>query len=278
MKMWQIIIFSIVFVTMSTSPAGAVVIENGLSPVSFSITILPWKTVNSIIPRKSIFTIIDVETGLSFKVQRRAGSNHADVQPLTHEDTKVMKKIYGGKWSWNRRAILILTGDQLLSASMHGMPHGAGALKNGFPGHFCVHFFGSTTHRSENEDFAHKLMILRAAGKLNGFLTTISPTEIIKVFEIAVNQKDPQLLDLIVRESQNTDILFNQLREIEMIHFDQAALSITDDTIKDKLVIHMKVNASIYKSDHNQIKKKVNFILWKDLMSGQWMINEKIDI
>ena len=57
-----------------------------------------------------------------------------------------MKTIYNGKWSWKRRAILIITHDQLLAASMHGMPHGAGALKNGFPGHFCVHFYGSTTH------------------------------------------------------------------------------------------------------------------------------------
>ena len=42
-----------------------------------------------------------------------------------------------------RRAIIVLIDEnQIIAASMYGrMPHGAGALQNGFPGHFCVHFF-----------------------------------------------------------------------------------------------------------------------------------------
>ena len=118
---------------------------------------------NEVLPNKSIFTILDVETGLHFTVQRRAGSNHADVQPLTYRDTKIMKTIYNGKWSWKRRSILIIAKDQLLAASMHGMPHGAGALKNGFPGHFCVHFYGSTTHGSGNEDYPIKSRFCKQA-------------------------------------------------------------------------------------------------------------------
>ncbi|MDQ7862438.1 hypothetical protein RCO48_19805 [Peribacillus frigoritolerans] len=46
--------------------------------------------------------------------------------------------------------------NQMIAASMHGMPHGAGALQNGFSGHFCVHFSGSITHRLKNEDLSHK--------------------------------------------------------------------------------------------------------------------------
>lgn len=61
-----------------------------------------------------------METGLQFQVQRRAGKNHADVQPLTKQDTAVMKQIYQGKWSWKRRAILVRKDDQFLAASMHG--------------------------------------------------------------------------------------------------------------------------------------------------------------
>ena len=99
----------------SAKPAGAM--------PSFTVEILPWDQVKEIIPKQSYFTIIDVETGLSFKVQRRAGSKHADVQPVTKKDTKIMKSIYGGKWSWDRRAILVLVHDQLISASMNGMPH-----------------------------------------------------------------------------------------------------------------------------------------------------------
>src|SRR4051812_12153438 len=77
-------------------------------PISFKIEMLPWEEVNKLIPKKTTFTIIDVETGLTFTVQRRAGTQHADVQPLTTKDTQMMKKIYHNKWSWNRRAIIIV--------------------------------------------------------------------------------------------------------------------------------------------------------------------------
>jgi hypothetical protein len=110
------------------------------TPISFKIEMLPWEDVNEILPNKTKFTIIDVETGLQFRVQRRAGNQHADVQLLTREDTQIMKKIYNGKWSWKRRAIIVLISDQMIAAFIHGMPHGAGALQNGFLGHFFVHF------------------------------------------------------------------------------------------------------------------------------------------
>ena len=53
-----------------------------------------------------------------------------------------MKTIYQGKWSWQRKAIIVeLEDGRRLAASMHGMPHGAGAIRgNNFNGHFCVHF------------------------------------------------------------------------------------------------------------------------------------------
>ena len=113
--------------------------ENIYSPISFDIQLLSWNVINERIPKYSKFTILDIETGNQFKVQRRAGSQHADVQPLTVKDTKIMKEIYEGKWSWRRRAILIMVNDQWFAASMHGMPHGAGALANNFPGIFvCI--------------------------------------------------------------------------------------------------------------------------------------------
>ena len=72
------------------------------------IDMLPWEKVYKILPKYSKFTVLDVETGKRFHVQRRAGSRHADVQPLTPKDTTIMKEIYGGKWSWKRRAIIVI--------------------------------------------------------------------------------------------------------------------------------------------------------------------------
>ncbi|MFV8829194.1 hypothetical protein [Alkalihalobacterium sp. APHAB7] len=160
-------------------------------------TMLTWEEATKMIPKYTSFKITDLETGLSFNAQRRAGSKHADVQPLTHQDTKIMKAIYGGKWSWNRRAILVHVNNQVLAASMHGMPHGKGALANGFPGHFCIHFQGSTTHRSKNTDLAHQVMAHKAAGQLNLFTKQLSAEKVIELFLIAIHQKDTDILSLI---------------------------------------------------------------------------------
>lgn len=165
----------------------------GASPISFKIEMLPWKEANLLLPKYAKFTVMDLETGRKFRVQRRAGSHHADVQPLTSKDTKVMKKIYDGKWSWKRRAIIIIHKDQWVAASMHGMPHGAGALKNNFPGHFCIHFYGCTTHRTHSMDLAHMLMIYKAAGKLDIYFDKANPYEVINACITGIQQSDEEI-------------------------------------------------------------------------------------
>lgn len=162
--------------------------------ISYKIEMPNWQEVDYLLPKYSKFTVLDVETGKKFNVQRRAGSNHADVQPLTAKDTKIMKKIYGGKWSWRRRAIIVIHKEQWIAASMHGMPHGAGALKNNFPGHFCIHFYGSTTHRTNNMDLSHMLMILKAAGKLDDYLGKANPYEVINAYITGFNEQDARIM------------------------------------------------------------------------------------
>lgn len=128
--------------------------------------LIPWSEANRIFAMYDRALITDVETGLSFGVQRRGGSKHADSQPLTAEDTDIMKKIYGGQWSWERRAIVVTVDGRNLAASMNGMPHAAGAIQNNnFDGHFCIHFLNSRTHGSNQVDAAHQAMIQKAAGK-----------------------------------------------------------------------------------------------------------------
>ncbi|OHX48351.1 hypothetical protein [Cytobacillus oceanisediminis] len=183
-----IVIFIVLFAAGATHTTAA---EEG---ISWKIEMIPWEKVNGILPKYSKFTVLDVETGKKFKVQRRAGSHHADVQPLDAEETKIMKSIYGGKWSWKRRAIIIINGNQWIAASMHGMPHGGGALKNNFPGHFCIHFYGSTTHRTNYMDLSHKLMILKAAGKLDGYLYKANPYEVISAFMAGLKQQDSKIV------------------------------------------------------------------------------------
>ncbi|MFX3624475.1 MAG: hypothetical protein ACE3JP_10620 [Ectobacillus sp.] len=255
-------------------PAYALKWEDPDTPISFKIEMLPWDYVNTIIPNKTKFTIIDVETGLQFQVQRRAGNRHADVQPLTREDTKIMKKIYNGRWSWKRRAIIVLVNDQMIAASMHGMPHGAGALPNGFPGHFCVHFYGSITHGLKNEDPAHKLMILKAAGKLDEYLYTVNPYELLNIFAVAINQGDRQLLKKTLSDPNDSKYFDEIVKDISSFEVNIVPPPLSKD-INELILVEIPVQVTIYTRKHGRRKKKINFIARRDSLIHRWLIDKE---
>lgn len=124
---------------------------------------LSWfKNGDSTIPKGAVFTIKDVKTGKTFQAKRWSGSNHADSEPLTKADTKIMKEIYGGSWSWARRPILISYNGHVYAASMNGYPHGTSTINNGFDGHFCIHFTGSKTHETDKVDSDHQNAVKQA--------------------------------------------------------------------------------------------------------------------
>lgn len=157
-----------------------------------------WADARKLVPRKSTFSITDLETGLTFRVQNRAGSDHADVQPLTREDTKIMARIYDQGWSWRRKAILVTAGERRLAASMNGMPHGGdGIPDNGFDGHFCVHFLNSSTHRAEHPDPIHQLMVYKAAGQLRPYLDASSPDRLALDLIIALDHHESEIVRLL---------------------------------------------------------------------------------
>ena len=118
---------------------------------------------STVIPRGATFTVKDVLTGKTFKCKRLYGSRHMDTEPLNSEATETIRKIYGGSWSWGRRAVLVLYKGHVYAGSMNGMPHGNCSIKNnGFDGHFCIHFTGSMTHGSKKVDSAHQNAVKRA--------------------------------------------------------------------------------------------------------------------
>jgi len=131
-----------------------------------------WDTARNLYAIGETATVTDVETGLAFRIKRKGGHNHADNEPLTAEDAAIMKKIYGGSWSWDRRAVVLTVGDRKIAASMAGMPHGSENISNNdFSGHFDIHFKGSMTHGSEYTksrrpvvDGQHQAMVRKAAG------------------------------------------------------------------------------------------------------------------
>lgn len=127
--------------------------------------VLDWfkDRVTNLIPKNAKFTIKDIRTGKTFQAIRWSGGNHIDAEPLTSSDTKTMKSIYGGSWSWDRRPILIQCSGHVYAASMNGMPHGDDIFKgNDFEGVFCIHFKNSKTHGSDKVDPDHQSAITTA--------------------------------------------------------------------------------------------------------------------
>lgn len=134
-------------------------------PASGAVQEMDWwqSGIQQIFARGSTATVTDVKSGISWKVYRSGGTNHADVQPLTAADTAAMKRAYGGTFSWNRHAIWVSIGGKRYAASMNGMPHGNGSITtNNFDGHHCIHFTNSRTHGTNRVDEAHQAAIKQA--------------------------------------------------------------------------------------------------------------------
>ena len=127
-----------------------------------------WKGGNTAFPRFSTATVVDVATGLSFTVWRYGGDSHFDVEPFSAQDTATLKTIYGGEWSWDRRAIWILLDGRTVAGSMNGMPHdGYRIAESQFNGHFCIHLFHSRVHVSDVECPLHQAAVLEAYAAKN---------------------------------------------------------------------------------------------------------------
>lgn len=149
--------------TISSSSSSS---SSGSSSSSKSGVILAdWWTsdIQKVYSRGTIATVTDVKTGISWKVKRRGGTNHADTEPLTAEDTAKMKQAYGGSWSWNRRAIWVTVNGKTYAASQNGMPHAVYSITdNNFNGHICIHFLNSRTHTGNRLDSAHQSCVKAA--------------------------------------------------------------------------------------------------------------------
>lgn len=237
--------------------------------VEEEIELIHWEEVNLFIPKYTKFTVKDVSSGLEFKVQRRAGSKHADVQPLTSEDTKIMKEIYQGKWSWKRRAIIVLYNGRQIAASMHGMPHGAGALQNNFHGHFCIHFYGSTTHRKNFMDFSHKLMILKSAGKLYEHLRWSNPYEVISAFIAGIKEDDEEIMDMVTLQNMEWKKSLSKIDTIAILKMPQ----LPDEDLTSYLNLSVPIQIEWYMKDVGKRKVNGEIHLFKWTPDGGWKID-----
>lgn len=149
--------------------------------------LLSWSDASEVFSIGTTATVIDIASGIKFNIKRSYGTNHADCETLSADDTAKMKKMFGGNWSWDRKAIILVVDGRQLAASMAGVPHagvdGEPANKvvngrsggygtgqnldtvkgNNMSGHFDVHFLNSRTHGTNKVDSAHQAAIKKAA-------------------------------------------------------------------------------------------------------------------
>jgi hypothetical protein len=140
---------------------------------------IEWKEADKIIHPFLPFHIIDVGSGNSWMMMRTSGKYHADVEPITKEDTEKMLSCFPKSDSFEKsiyRPVIVEIGSERYAAALMGFPHAgsnstpfkqktkhlSGGFKNmrnwdynrdnGVVGHFCLHFLGSIRHTDKKTD------------------------------------------------------------------------------------------------------------------------------
>ena len=125
---------------------------------------------------------------------------------------------------------------------------------------------------SGNEDLSHKIMILRAGGKLEDYLNEIEPAQVLKVFETAVNQKDNKTISMLISSKEKK--LFKRLKDKMFISLNRKSVQIENE--HNPFIQRISVDATIYYCDFSKQRKSMDFILLKDGRTGQWRIDGSI--
>jgi hypothetical protein len=229
---------------------------------------LTWPEVAAFFPVGGIATVRDLESGLEFRVRRHRGDSHADVEPLSAGDTATMKKIYGGNWSWSRRAVVVDFGEnRKVAGSMNGMPHGWGDLdQNDFEGHFCIHFKDSRVHTTWKRDPGHQLMVLKSSGMLARELLNATPDRLIYWILAAVHQREKCTL----RYATYGLPLAVLLKMIQLIRHMAAITCRTVSKSEDQAVVEASLLIYYYLPDPQKAHQiKVQFTLNRNMRELQ---------
>lgn len=153
--------------------------EEFLNEDRFSeINILDWDDVKEIIPKGTIFTVVDCLSRKSWKMKRTTGLLHADVEPLTKSDYEIINSLYKTPKSFESvdyyPVFIVIYGFKIAAAFM-SFPHGGSLAtkpgtktdkltgnvgtingnwikNNGAVGHYCLHFRNSLKHTDKKSD------------------------------------------------------------------------------------------------------------------------------
>ena len=115
---------------------------------------------SGVLKRKHTGYIYDIKTGYVIKVYRQGGCNHADIEPVTAEDAKKLKKLGN---SWKHRPVILYAGGKYVAASINTKIHGTETItSNNYDGQICLHMLGSRTHGGDQVREDHQSAIQKA--------------------------------------------------------------------------------------------------------------------
>lgn len=118
---------------------------------------------SSVLARGEYGYLYDCETGIQIRIKRMGGTNHADIEPATAEDTAKLLKMCGGEFSWDSRAVILYAGGKYVACAINTMPHGDQTISNNnYDGQCCLHMVNSRTHGSDSVNTAHQKAIKAA--------------------------------------------------------------------------------------------------------------------
>lgn len=151
--------------------------------------VLDWFTEGQyVFPLGKTGKLTDLQTGISFNIQRTVGASHSDTETVTAADTQTMKQLFGGTWNWTRRPFILEVDGRRFAVSVSGMPHAGVDGKpflanvdsrsgdygygpnydnisgNQMDGHFDLYFLNSLRHKDNMIDPDHQKMIMEAGG------------------------------------------------------------------------------------------------------------------
>jgi hypothetical protein len=160
------------------------------------------------------------------------------------------------------------------------MPHGGdGIPNNGFSGHFCVHFFRSTTHRSNEPDLAHQLMVHKAAGNLRSFFDSASPLILAESFVEAMNQQDSEILRQVSEGTakEKYEIFIKEMESLMSVRTNKNRRSGKTDNTNDsgsdeKLSAEIKLQVAIHKKGGSKRNITYLFIFNRESKQSPWRI------
>ena len=128
------------------------------------VIVMDWFDGGSNVLKKGEYgTIYDIWSGIFINVKRMGGSNHADIEPASLEDTAKLYQAVDGEYSWESRPVILIAGGKFVACAINTLPHGDQTIyDNAYDGQFCLHMVNSRTHGSDSVNEEHQKSIREA--------------------------------------------------------------------------------------------------------------------